>query len=142
MVLVFSSTIQERPVTLTEAFHYIDETPTNMNSADAFIGFVNDSEEVIQFLRHSDNSWLFDIPLLDSKTKKWNKQLLQLENISTAVVKRIVELFFVDLDLIYKIQTKFRLSDSTHIENGTVYDKISSSFIDWIERHQSDDEFS
>lgn len=142
MVLMFSSKIDDHAVSLTEAFHYIDETPTRIHSPDAFIGFVNENEEVIQFLRYTNDDWLFDIPLQDSKSRKWNNQLLQLENISTTVVKRIVELFFVDLDLIFKINTKFRIIDSLHIEDGINYFQIHRTFLEWIERQQSREFYS
>ena len=141
-ILMFSSRINDQPVSLSEAFSYIEEIPTNEFSTEAFIGFVNEKEEVIQFMRYTENSWLFDIPLQDAKTKQWNNQLLQLEGIPTTLVKRIVENFFVDLDLIYKINSKYRLDDTAETAENITYVKIDRTFIHWIEQHGSDELYS
>ena len=137
---MFSSMIKEdQEVTLGEAFNHIDQVPTNETSTDAFIGFVNEKEEVIQFLRYTDNAWLLDIPVQDSHTRKWNHELVQLEGISTAIVKRVIEVFFVDLDFVNKILTKYRINSPKKVENGVSYFLIDPTFIKWVEQHRSDE---
>ena len=141
-ILIFTSHITDQPIDLSEAFNHINETPLDLNSTEAFIGFVNEKEEIIQFLRHDENEWTFDIPLQDPKTKQWNKKLLQLHGITTALVKRIVENFFVDTDLIHKINSTYRLEDSIETEAEITYIKIDPGFIQWIEQHRSNEMYS
>jgi len=135
-----SKTEEDVEISLAESFNYIDQVPTNENSTEAFVGFVNEKEEVIQFLRHSDDKWLFDIPLQDLETKKWINKILQLDGITTALVKRIVENFFVDDDLIDKIKSKYILKDAEEIVEDTVYVKIDPAFTQWVEKHNKSDE--
>ena len=140
-ILMFNSKTEEDvEISLAESFNYIDQVPTNENSTEAFVGFVNEKEEVIQFLRHSDDKWLFDIPLQDLETKKWINKILQLDGITTALVKRIVENFFVDDDLIDKIKSKYILKDAEEIVEDTVYVKIDPAFTQWVEKHNKSDE--
>lgn len=140
-ILMFNSKTEvDLEITLGESFNYIDQVPTNEVSTEAFIGFVNENEEVIQFLRYSDDEWLFDIPLQDPTTKKWTNVLLQLDDINTALVKRIVENFFADNDLIDKINSKYTLENTAEIVENITYIKIDPAFTHWIEQHNNPDE--
>jgi hypothetical protein len=57
----------------------------------AFIGFSNDYDETIQFIRFDDDSWLIDVPVLD---EDGNYQYsLQDMNLRTYHVKQIIENF-------------------------------------------------
>jgi len=138
---MYSSTTEEDvEINLVESFKYIDQVPTNEHSTEAFIGFVNEIGEVIQFLRHTEDKWLFDIPLQDTETKKWLNKIIQLDGITTALVKRIIENFFVDDNLIEKINSKYLLKDSKEIVEDRIYITIDPAFIQWIEKHSDADD--
>ncbi len=143
-ISMFSSrTTDDQEVTLGEAFKYIDEVPKGEYSTSAFIGFVNEKKEIIQFARYDTDRWLFDIPIQDLHTNEWKNELLQLDNISTAIVKRIVETFFTDLDLVQKTYSKYRKEDTKEVDDrGVTYYKIDPAFIHWIEKHRSDELYS
>ncbi len=138
-----SKTEEDLEISLADSFTSIDQVPTNEKSTEAFIGFVNENKGVIQFLRYLDDEWLLDIPLQENETKNWTNTLLQFERISTALVKRIVETFFVDDNLIDKINSKYRLEETAEVIENITYIAIDPAFIQWIERHNdSDNEYS
>jgi hypothetical protein len=78
-----------KEVTLEVALKEIDKFPT---IDDNFIGFVNEKEEAIQFVRFEENAWLTDAPILEKRT-------LARVRLTTEKVKDIVKKFFVGEDL-------------------------------------------
>lgn len=78
-----------KQVTLEMALTEIDRLPIVEGN---FIGFVNEKEETIQFIRFEENSWLIDVPMCEKGTYSCS---LQDDDLTTEKVKDIVKKFFV-----------------------------------------------
>jgi hypothetical protein len=76
-------------VTLEIALTEIDKLPIVEGN---FIGFVNEKEETIQFIRFEENAWLIDVPIYEKGTYSYSLQDLDL---TTEKVKDIVKQFFL-----------------------------------------------
>jgi hypothetical protein len=75
-------------VTLEKALKEVDNSPTTEGN---YIGFTNEKDETIQFIRFEENGWIIDVPV----TKKGKLAYsLQDDNLTTEKVKDIVKKFF------------------------------------------------
>ncbi len=97
-------------ITLSEALKEIDKL-----RVETFIGFTNYDFHFIQFVRESMDNWLLDIPYIqymENSSKYFN-----FENLTTEIVKDLVEEFWEDPDLGIKI-TKKALNETPLKDNG------------------------
>ena len=132
---IFSSQLnRELNVTLNEAFNYIENLPSLDYADESFIGFKNDNDNFIQFIRKSKENWLLDIPGQDPK---FNDCILNLENLSTFNVKYIVTAFFNDDFLISRIFSQFILKESLEYSDNWKYFKIDPKFLESLNEQTS-----
>jgi len=78
-----------KEVTMEAAFQEVDKLPT---TEDNFIGFVNEKEETIQFVRFEEDDWLIDVPIIEKNEFSYS---LQDSDLTTEKVKEIVKEFFL-----------------------------------------------
>lgn len=78
-------------VSLKTALTEIDTFPSDEQQEGTFIGFINEKNETIQFIRFKKDTWLIDVPILKGK-KFYNS--LQESDLSTKKTKQIVRKFF------------------------------------------------
>ena len=77
-------------ITLEEALKEIEELPALEEYAGAFIEFINDKNESIQFVREKENDWLIDVTILEGGKFSYS---LQDDGLTTEKVKDIVKKF-------------------------------------------------
>lgn len=77
-----------KEVTLEVALKEIDKLPMVEGN---FIGFINEKEETIQFIRFEENNWLIDVPIFEKDAYSCS---LQDDDLTTEKVKEIVRKFF------------------------------------------------
>jgi hypothetical protein len=75
-------------ISLNDALKEIDNLPAVEGN---FIGFINEKEESIQFLRFEDD-WLLDAPILKNGKFVFS---LQDDDLTTEKVKKIIESFYL-----------------------------------------------
>jgi hypothetical protein len=73
-------------IALTE----IDKIPLVDDVDDSFIGFVNEKEETIQFVRFEENAWVIDVPIFEKGIFSYS---LGDDHLTTEKVKDIVKKF-------------------------------------------------
>jgi len=81
--------------TLKTALTEIEMFPIEEQQQGSFIGFINEKNETIQFIRFTKDNWLIDVPLM--KGKRYSHSLQESE-LSTKKVKQIVRKFFIKGD--------------------------------------------
>ncbi len=84
-----------KQIALPDALMLIDQFPYLQEFKNGFIGFVNDKNETIQFIRDEYNSWILDFPFLVDAKYQYSYQDNEL---TTKSVKLIVEAFFEGKD--------------------------------------------
>ena len=77
-------------ISLEDAQKEIEELSSSEGYEDAFIGFVSDADETIQFIRNEKNSWRIDVPIIEGDEYAYS---LQDFGLTTEVVKDIVKKF-------------------------------------------------
>ena len=82
-------------VSLKTALAVIENFPTEEQQQDSFIGFINEKNETIQFIRFNTDNWLIDVPVMKGKRYSYS---LQENELSTKKVKQIVRKFFIKGD--------------------------------------------
>lgn len=141
--MMFTHITEERQVTLEEALDFLRSFPTGEKTVENFIGFVRENNDTIQFVHVTQDEWFLDIPLQDPSTQTWNKITLQLENVSTAAVNRIISHFFTDPGFISFINSNFVKKENKGFLSrffskkpkgieGVTYLDIDQKFINWI----------
>ena len=75
-------------VYLERALREVDKFPTVEGN---FIGFINEKDETIHFVRFEDNSWFLDYPILEGDTYSYS---LQDDDLTTEAVKCVIKRFF------------------------------------------------
>jgi hypothetical protein len=78
-------------ITLETALKEIESLPEVEGN---FIGFINDEEETIQFVRF-DDEWLIDVPVIEKGKYAYS---LQDSGLSTGTVNSITKAFFIGDD--------------------------------------------
>jgi len=79
------------PVSYASAVNLLREMPTDLEYDGNFIGFINEDDETVQFIRVSRDSWLMDIPIV---VKGKYDHSLRKEELTTENVESIVAEFF------------------------------------------------
>lgn len=74
-------------INLREALREIEEFPI---SEEGFIGFINERDESIQFIRFDEDDWLIDVPFLENEKYAYSLQ----DDIDHSLVKEITTRFF------------------------------------------------
>lgn len=74
------------------ALKEIDKFPIAKDDDNYFIGFINDKNITLQFIRFEKEIWLIDSPIL--KDGEFSGNSLQNNNLTTEKVKKIVKSFF------------------------------------------------
>ncbi|MDH5595654.1 MAG: hypothetical protein OEY40_02935 [Candidatus Bathyarchaeota archaeon] len=75
-------------VNLERALREVDKFPTVEGN---FIGFFNEKDETIHFMRGEENSWFIDVPIVEEDTYSYS---LQDNDLTTEAVKGVIERFF------------------------------------------------
>ena len=77
-------------IRLEEALKELELLPSIKEFSDNFIGFVNEKEETVQFIRREKDVWLLDIPITEDGIYSHSIN----EELTLAKVKDVVFLFF------------------------------------------------
>ncbi|TFF94229.1 MAG: hypothetical protein EU544_04750 [Promethearchaeota archaeon] len=93
------------PVSYMSAVNLLREMPTELEYDGNFIGFINEADETVQFIRISRDNWLVDIPIV---VKGKYDHSLRKEELTTEHVESIVAEFFKGKN-IEQISKKFEI---------------------------------
>ncbi len=80
-----------KEISLADALEEIGKFPTVEGN---FIGFVNEKDETVQFIKDGEDSWLIDVPVM----KNGEFASLQDSDLKTEKVQAIVKKFFAGED--------------------------------------------
>lgn len=78
-------------VSLEGALQEIDAFPEAKKDDDFFIGFVNDKDETVQFIKNEGGTWFVDAPVVENGEYRYS---MQADEVETATIKDIVMSFF------------------------------------------------
>jgi hypothetical protein len=81
-------TTKPKEISLENALKEIGNFPT---VRDNYIGFVNEEDGTIQFIKENDDSWLIDVPIKENDEYVYS---LQDSDLTTEEVQTIVKKFF------------------------------------------------
>ncbi|MDO8122923.1 MAG: hypothetical protein Q6364_00890 [Candidatus Hermodarchaeota archaeon] len=78
-----------KSINQNDALKELERIPPGTGT-DYFIGFINEKEETIQFLRYAPDNWLIDIPILENGRMTHSHQ----KELKYSEVKQVVTDFF------------------------------------------------
>ena len=88
MIRIFTDRTEETAVNLSKAIEAVENHTWKQGN---FVGFVNDLDETLQFIRAEEDEWLVDVPVyVDARYADYSMKAVA----CTLQVKQMVRLFF------------------------------------------------